>query len=102
MNQWLGLDAPQHHKSERGEHDRLRPATNTYDLTFEVNWEGAPESGNLAVNEFSYLVVAIRWSRRSLRRWSRVGLNAYFEEETTCSATNGNAYYAPILRNMPS
>ena len=42
------------------------PATNTYDLTFEVNWEGAPESGNLAVNEFSYLVVAIRWSKRSI------------------------------------
>ena len=98
VDQWEGLDTPCNITSLNVLNATpCDPATNTFDLTFEVNWVGAPETGNLAVNEDSFLV-----SGNSLVQtltlpangiW--VELNAFFEDETTCTATNGNAYFAP-------
>ena len=98
VDQWEGLDTPCNITSLNVlEATACDPQTNTFDLTFEVNWVGAPETGNLAVNEDSFLV-----SGNSLVQtitlpangiW--VELNAFFEDEATCAATNGNAYFAP-------
>ena len=58
---------------------------------------GALETGNLAVNEYSYLVSGntLVETITVTRRWFLDWAGCLFEEETTCSATNGNAYYAP-------
>ena len=98
VDQWEGFDTPCNITSLNVLNATpCDPATNTFDLTFEVNWVGAPETGNLAVNEDSFIV-----SGNSLVQtltlpangiW--VELNAFFEDETTCTATNGNAYFAP-------
>ena len=98
VDQWEGLDAPCNitNLNVVGATD-CNPATNTFDLTFEVNWVGAPENGNLTVNEASYavdgntLVQTITLPADG----AGFGLNAFFEDETACSATNGNAYFAP-------
>jgi hypothetical protein len=73
------------------------PITNTFDLTFEVNWVGAPETGNLAVNEDSYLFSgnALVQTITLPADGAWLELNAFFEDEAVCSATNGNAYFAP-------
>ena len=98
VDQWAGLDAPCNitNLTVVSATD-CDPSTNTFDLTFEVNWVGAPETGNLAVNEDSYLVsgntLVQTVTLPADGAW--LGLNAFFEDETTCSATNGNAYFAP-------
>ena len=33
---------------------QLDPVTNTYDLTFQVDWVGTPDSGGLTVGGVSY------------------------------------------------
>ena len=98
VDQWAGLDAPCNITNLNVvSATDCDPSTNTFDLTFEVNWVGAPETGNLTVNEDSYLVsgntLVQTVTLPADGAW--LGLNAFFETETTCSATNGNAYFAP-------
>ena len=98
VDQWEGLDAPCNitNLNVVGATD-CDPTENTFDLTFEVNWVGAPETGNLTVNEASYAVsgntLVQTITLPADGNW--LGLNAFFEDETACSATNGNAYFAP-------
>lgn len=72
-------------------------ATNTYDLTFQIDWVGTPDSGGLTVNGTSYSI-----SGNSLTEtitlpangtW--INLTATFDGESTCTAFLGNAYYGP-------
>ena len=100
VDQWEGLDTPCNitNLNVVGATD-CDPTENTFDLTFKVNWVGAPETGNLTVSEAS-----IRRQRKRIRLGQTItlpadgnwlGMNAFFEDETACSATNGNAYFAP-------
>ena len=73
------------------------PITNTYDVTFQANWVGTPDTGGLTVNGVSYAV-----SGNSLVETIAVPatgiwleLTATFDDEPTCTATNGNAYFGP-------
>ena len=98
VNQWEGLDAPCNITNlSVVSATECNPATNTFDLTFEVNWVGAPENGNLAVNQDSYVVegnsLVQTVTLPADGAW--LGLNAFFEDEATCAASNSNAYFAP-------
>ena len=73
------------------------PVTNTYDVTFQIDWVGAPSSGGLTVNGVSY-----GFSGSSLTETITVpadetwlALTATFDAEPTCTATEANAYLSP-------
>ena len=66
-------------------------------MTFQANWVGTPDTGGLTVNGVSYAV-----SGNSLVETIAVPatgiwleLTATFDDEPTCTATNGNAYFGP-------
>ena len=73
------------------------PVTNAYDVTFQVDWVGAPDTGGLTVNGVSY-----GFSGSSLTEIITVpadeawlALTATFDAEPTCTATEANAYLSP-------
>ena len=98
VDQWSGQDVPCNiAQLEVLSATDCDPETNTYELQFLVEWVGTPDTGGLIVNGESYniegnsLIATI--SAPANGAW--VGLDAYFEDETTCQASNGNAFYGP-------
>jgi len=73
------------------------PETNTYDITLQANWVGNPETGGLTVNGISYPVVGNSLTETVTlpANGTWVNLVASFDDEPTCTATTGNAYFGP-------
>lgn len=98
VDQWSGQDVPCNiAQLEVLSATECDPETNTYELQILVEWVGTPDTGGLIVNGESYniegnsLIATI--SAPANGAW--IGLDAYFEDESTCQASNGNAFYGP-------
>ena len=98
VDQWSGQDVPCDITSiEAVSATACDPVTNTYDLTFQVDWVGTPNSGGLTVGGVSYptdgnsLTATVTLPANGT--W--VGLDATFDDEPTCTASNGNLYFGP-------
>ena len=98
VDQWVGLNAPCSitDLSVLNASD-CDPNTNTFDLTFKVDWAGTPATSNLSVNGNTYTV-----SGNSLvetvslpANGTSLSLNAFFIDEANCDAVNDGAYLAP-------
>ena len=98
VDQWSGQDVPCNITNlEVVSATECDPGSNSYDLTFQVDWVGTPDTGGLTVNGQSYVV-----SGNSLTstitlpaNGAWVSLEATFDDESTCTALNGNAYFGP-------
>lgn len=98
VDQWAGQDIPCNITNvEVTSATACDEATNTYDLTFQVDWVGTPDTGGLTVNGVSYPV-----SGNSLTstitlpaNGTWINLTATFDDESTCTSTLGNAYFGP-------
>lgn len=98
VDQWSGQDVPCEITSiEAVSATACDPVTNTYDLTFQVNWVGTPDSGGLTVGGVSYPIdgnsLTATVALPADGTW--VGLDATFDDEPTCTASNGNLYFGP-------
>jgi hypothetical protein len=73
------------------------PVTNAYDVTFQVDWVGAPDTGGLTVNGVSYGISGTSLTETITvpadEAW--LALTATFDAEPTCTATEANAYLSP-------
>jgi hypothetical protein len=73
------------------------PATNTYELVFEVTFQGAPETGGLLVNGVAFasttspFVGALNLAANGT--W--VNLTASFADEPGCNYFLSNAHFGP-------
>lgn len=98
VDQWSGQDVPCNITNlEVVNATECDPATNTYDVTFQVDWVGTPDTGGLSINGEVYLVngntLTSTLTLPANGEW--IGLNAVFVDEATCEANNGNAYFGP-------
>lgn len=98
VDQWSGQDIPCNITTlEVTSATPCDEATNTYDLTFQVSWVGTPDTGGLTVNGVSFPVSgnSLTETLTLPANGTWVNLSASFDDEATCSATTGNAYYGP-------
>lgn len=98
VDQWTGQDVPCNITNlEVIDATACDPVTNTYNVTFQVDWVGTPDAGGLFVNGeiFSVMGNSLTSTLTVPANGAWIGLEAFFEDEVTCAASNGNAYYGP-------
>jgi hypothetical protein len=73
------------------------PESNTYEVTVQANWVGTPDTGGLTINGVSYAIAgnSLTQTLTLPANGTWVNLEASFDDEPTCAATTGNAYYGP-------
>ena len=98
VEQWTGQDVPCEITSlEVTSATPCDEASNTYDVTIGASWVGTPDTGGLTINGVSYSVSGNSLSTTVTlpANGTWINLSASFDDEPTCSASTGNAYFGP-------
>lgn len=98
VDQWSGADIPcAINQVEVISATSCNPGSNTYELTFSVESQGGPNTGGLLVNgelfDVSGNTTSGTLTLPADGTW--VNLAVSFEDESTCNAALGNAYFGP-------
>jgi hypothetical protein len=98
VGNWSGQDVPcEITNLEVTSATECDPATNTYDLNFQANWVGTPETGGLTINGVSFPISgnSLNGTLTLSANGTWVNLSASFDAEPTCASWLGNAYFGP-------